>query len=332
MNRVFILTVLCLLLGGEGLAARESYFDVTVTKPINSNWQASIKALSKVKSIAKVTISATSAGIFWHKQNLNHTYVFQNQNIGQIKVSGQKQRLAILREKLRLDKKLLKRTAGLYKTGLTTLSQLQIAQNAVADDTMRLQVLKSALYFNLLNAPVSGTLNYLVPTNTKVAQNTPLATIKGSSSAWLSVFVTPNITGEIHVKEQTRWQVGSYTGVGVIQHISNNALDTGLVQIIIKPFNASKLLAGEWVHVIIPTKHSKGIRVPLKSVVTYNTKTIVYKVVKHHAIPLDVKVLYANSKYAWVAANLKSTDNIIVQGASSVIPKTPVHIIKATAL
>ncbi len=331
MNKGFVLFILLISLG-EVVFGDVKSFAVTTIKPVQTKWQASVKVLAKVKSLSRATIYAPNAGIFWYKQNLNHTKIRKNQNIGHIKVPGQTQRLFVLQDKLKLDKKLLMHIDGLYKTGLATLSQLQIAQNTIEDDTMHIQALQSVLLFNILDAPVSGSLEYLVPMQTKVAKNTPLATIKGSSSVWLSVFVTPSTANNIHVAEQIHWQFEHYAGVGVVKHISDNALNTGLIQVIIKPSKALNLLAGEWVNVAIATKHGFGIRVPLQSVVAYNTKTVVYKLLKHHAVAINVKILFVNAKYAWIKGNLKTTDTIIVKGASSIVPQTPVYSVKSDIL
>ncbi len=318
--------------GAGGLAAAVLLFGLSAaaqaavpvgTSPVErSAWHPRVHAIARVRSVNHVILSAPLSGRVWEPQRPVGE-VRAGTLLARITPPGLQARVQAARTQLRLAQLNVQRDRTLYHDGVVSLQILQSSRATEKQMQAQAQAFAGQLDNQVIRAPFTGILNYMVPSGAVVSAGTPIVSLDGRGAPWIEALLSPMSAMRLARTAPVAIRFGGWLGSGRIHSIGHSARQSGLVSVYVTPPPRAPLLPGEWVHLHFAQRSTPGFVVPLRAVVMQGADAFVFVDRDGHAVRVQVNVLGTRGNRAWVRGALRTGEPVVVRGAGRLNNGTP---------
>ena len=322
MNRVFILTVLCLLLGGEGLAAQS--LEIDVVSPVKAASKTKFSAQGIVQSEQNITINSQSSGFFKPKVFIN-SFVKKGQLLGTLKNSARnlqirslKTRMYILKHSIQLQAKQIKSNQEMLKLGiisknkmLANLQQYQIQELKLQQTQQTLNMLLLYQKHANIYATQSGYIKYIASHGQYLSYGAVTASIIPNKQI-VKLFIDPSYLKYIFKNESITLLTPQGKQSAVISEILPQSTNN-LIEIIAKP--AHQLPLGMNLQAKLTIRNINGWNIPKSAIVIKDNKPAIYIIRDGLAKMQFVHILKDMIQTVIISNNLTPNDKIADKSA-----------------
>ncbi|MGB9755725.1 MAG: efflux RND transporter periplasmic adaptor subunit [Desulfurella sp.] len=284
-----------------------------------------IKAYGKVETNQNITINAPISGII----NISSSFssVKKGEPLAQIYPYNFSNKLQNAKNNIEAARKNLEDTIKLKEANIATSQELQKAKMLYYQAESNLENLRSILEQTKIYAPFSGSLQYLVASQSYVEKGQPIAILKGNGDLWIQAFVTPDDISKLKVGQIVYYYHSNLKQQGTIAQISPSTDSSGLMPVFVK-FNNKDLIAGVWVKLDIPIAQKSCLCIPKQAIVSKGSKVYVYIVINGVACEREVGLINIAGNTAYIFGNIAKNKPIVVSGMQRLKNKTKVTIMK----
>ncbi len=299
---------------------------VAVTTIQSAPWHKIFRTLARVRSNNQITLTAPVGGRVlgpFQRPGLVHA----GATLMRIAPVGLRAQIAAARAQEHYAQTKLQRYSRLLARGLVARELVDNLKLALAQARGQLRSLKAEAAAQILKAPFSGTLRYLVAPGAIVPTALPIMTLMGRGRIWIEALVPPDLSRRIHANGRVFLTTRHWRGAGTIRNIGNRVSHYGLVRVYIDLPLDAPLLPGQWLHCRVPIDAGHAFRLPVKAIVMHGARSFVYIVVKGHALAVSIRLLANHQSEAFVQGALHAGEKVIVTGNTRVSPGSAVEII-----
>lgn len=277
------------------------------------HWNRFFRTLGRIRSNNQITLTAPVGGrVVGPYQPPG--FVHEGAILMRIAPVGLRSEIAAARAQALYARTKLARYSQLLSKGLVAREEVDNLRLALAEARSQLRSLVSEASAQVLRAPFSGTIRYLVAPGAIVPTALPIMTLMGRGRIWAEALVPPTISKRIHSGEPVGLRLVHWQGTGIVRNIGNRASHYGLVRVYIDLPLADPLLPGQWLHCRIPVQSGRAFRVPVPAIVMHGDQSYVYVVRGGHAFAVPVRLLTNRRGGAYVLGNLKAGEAVVVAG------------------
>ncbi len=277
------------------------------------NWNRFFRTLGRIRSNNQITLTAPVGGrVVGPYQPPG--FVHEGAILMRIAPVGLRSEIAAARAQVLYARTTLARYSQLLSKGLVAREQVDNLRLSLAEARSQLRSLVSEASAQVLRAPFSGTLRYLVAPGAIVPTALPIMTLMGRGQIWAEALVPPAISKRIHSGEAVGLRLDHWRGKGIVRNIGNRASHYGLVRVYIDLPLVDPLLPGQWLHCRIPVQSGRAFLVPVPAIVMHGDRIYVYVVRGGHAFAVPVRLLTNRRSGAYVQGKLKSGEAVVVAG------------------
>lgn len=220
----------------------------------------------------------------------------------------------------------LKREKLLFSYGVTAKKNVELADLNLSNAYSSLKALESLNREGILVSQSNGTVHYLTANGTIVSSGSRVAVLNGKGAPWISTYVTPSHSFNMHIDMQVYIKRKRIKEKGKITSISGNAAHNGLVPVYISLPKNSSLLPGEWVNLRFAESKTRAFSLPERAVIMLKDRTVVFAVAHSKAHAVRVNVMWQKNGIAYVKGNINSKEPIIIYPVTRLVSGIPVEI------
>lgn len=284
-----------------------------------------VRALGKVDSLGKTTLSASVTG----------EIVGPFQTEGEVKGGtviarnvppALQSSITRARADVALAQAAYARTRQLASHQLSTQLALIQARRKLAQAQSNLAGLRQEAAQQVIKAPVAGTLRYLIAPNTVVFRGTPVATISGRATPWIDLRVPPRDARQVHVGAPAQISATGWSGIGRVESVGHDARLFGLVRVRVGLPDGNPLIPGEWAWVQVTRAGRLAPSVDASALVMHAGRTMVFVLQNGQARAVVVHVLAERGGRAWLAGPLHAGQQVAVTHAARLVEGSRVAI------
>lgn len=288
---------------------------VVAAKVGSSSVPTVLSTLGMVDSLGKTTLTASVTGEIegpFHTKGEVEAGAVVARNVPAA-LHGQ---LANAQAQLQYAHTALRTTQQLARQHLKTALDVALAQRNLVQAKSQLANLRQTARQQVMRAPFTGTLHYLVAPGTVVYRGTPVATISGRATPWIDVRVSPDAAHGITAGEVATIADASWHGNGQVVAVGQEARPWGLVRVRIGLPAGSSLVPGEWASVQLMHRGASAPVVPRAAVVMRGAKAMVFVIRGHRAHAVEVRIVAEAQRQTWVKGAVKVGEKVAVIGVT----------------
>ncbi len=287
-------------------------------------WSGETRVLGTVESIGEVTLASPVTGRvlgpFLTPGNIARGAV-----VARIAPPGLHASILAAQARAAFARTQLGRSRELFRDGVTARQDVDRASLAFAEARASLRALEAQAGEQVLTAPFTGTLHYLVPPGAVVNAGSPIAALAGRGEPWARAYVTPEQARGLLAGTGVAIEAPGWQGRGQIRSVGQSARHLGLVPVYITLPPGSALLPGEWLKLSLPSAGGTAFRVPSQAVVMRGARSQIFVVRQGRAVSVPVRVVGSRGADTWVQGPLKAGSMVVVSGSGRLAPGTPVE-------
>lgn len=319
MKKVFLLIfILSIYSFAYGIEVKVSY-------PKACTSYETIKVYGKVETTQNITILAPISGTI--RVNSNFETVKNGQLIAQIYPPKLSRQIEYAKANVEAAYSNLQSTTKLKNIQMATSQEVEKAKMLYYQAKNNLEQLNAKYEQSKIYAPFTGTLEFLVPNKSNVAQNQPIAILTGNKNLWIKAYIAPDYVCKLKTGQTVYYFLNNSRYVGTIAQISSNTDSSGLVPIFINTNNKA-LIFGQWVSLEVPINKSSGVCIPKSAIFTKGSKTYIYVVVDGVAHEKQIKLINVSKNTACISAYIANNEPIITSSVERLKNNIKVKIIK----
>ncbi|MGC8616344.1 MAG: efflux RND transporter periplasmic adaptor subunit [Desulfurella sp.] len=299
--------------------------EVKIGYPKTCTGYEKIKAYGKVQTTQNITIFAPVSGII--KIDSNFSTVKSGQLIARIYPPNLSKQIE--NAKLNVDAAYtnLQNTIELKNIHIATAQEIEKAKILYYQAKSNLERLSAQIEKSKIYAPFSGSLEFLVPNQTYVILNQPIANLAGNTNLWIKAYVSPDYIDKLKIDQIVYYYSHNIKHKGSIAQIEHNADVSGLVPIFINTNNKA-LIAGQWVNLEIPVIKNTQFCVPKSAIVSKDSKTYVFIVKDNVVYQKQVNLINISNNTAYINGNLNKNEPLAISATDRLKNNIKVKIIK----
>lgn len=320
-----LMLVLVGCLGCGPVYARAGGLPVSVSIIQSGAWHRVFRTLARVRSNNQITLTAPVGGRVlgpFQEPGLVHAGTV----LMRIVPVGLHAQIVTAQAQVRYAQTKLKRYTQLLARSLVARESVDQFKLELAEARGQLHSLEAEDAAQILRAPFTGTLKYLVAPGAIVPTSLAVMTLMGRGRIWVDALIPPEIAHEMRPGRLVHLASGHWRGVGTIRNIGNRASHYGLVRVYINLPLAAPVLPGQWVHCSIPTDSGRAFRLPVAAILMRGAESFVYIVRRGHAVRVPVRILSRQHRQAFVQGVLEAGEAVVVKGVTRLRPGSAVEI------
>jgi membrane fusion protein (multidrug efflux system) len=298
---------------------------VTVATVHNSTWTQTASVMGQVESVGRVTLTAPMTGRVLGPFAPTGT-IAAGTVVAQVDAPGLQARLQAARAQVDYTRTALQRNEQLLRDGVVARATVEASQARYEQALGDAQALQAEAKDQVLTAPFTGSIRYLVAPGTVVAAGTPIARLSGRARPWVEALVPPELAFRLHVGARASVQTDRWRGRARIHSVGNSARRSGLVSVILHLPAHTPLLPGQWLSVTLPIATRQALAVPVAAIVMHGAQSLVYRDKAGRAQPVPIRVLGLENGYALIAGALRPGDTVVLSGNTRLRAGTPLEI------
>lgn len=291
----------------------------------SSSWVSQTQVMGTVESTGQVTLTAPVTGRVLGPFRLPGNMA-AGTVVARIAPPGLHAGIRAAQARVAYARAQLKRTRELFHDGVMARQDVDRASLALAEAGASLRQLQAQGGDQLLTAPFSGTLHYLVPPGAVVNAGSPIATLAGRGKPWVRAYVTPAQAQGLRPGGQVSIAAQDWQGQGAIRSVGQSARHLGLVTVYITLPVASPLLPGEWVQLTLSSTGGSAFLVPSQAVVMRGARSRVFVVRQGRAAEIPIQVRASEGDKTWVQGALRDGELVVISGNARLAPGAPVEL------
>ncbi len=291
----------------------------------SSSWVRQTQVMGTVESIGRATLTAPVTGRVLGPFPLPGN-VAAGTVLARIAPPGLHAGIRAAQARVAYARAQMKRAQELFHEGVMARQDVDRASLALAEARSSLRELQAQAGEQVLTAPFSGTLHYLVPPGAVVNTGDPIATLEGRGQPWARAYVTPAQAQGLRPGTQVTITAQNWQGQGSIRSVGQSARHLGLVTVYIMLPAASPLLPGEWVQLTLSSTGGSAFLVPSRAVVMRGARSQVFVVRQGHAIEIPIRVMASEGDKTWVQGALRDGELVVILGNARLAPGVPVEL------
>ncbi|MDA8092544.1 MAG: efflux RND transporter periplasmic adaptor subunit [Betaproteobacteria bacterium] len=324
-RRLLIVPVIVSLWGAGWRVSLAGALPVRVAPVEAGTWSREITVLGSVESIGKLTLDTPVAGRVMGPF-LPPGRIGKGAVIARVAPPGLVAQTQAARVRVAYAHTQLARARRLYKDGVVARQDVDQARLALAQAGSSLSAFEAQAGQQVLTAPFTGVLRYLVPPGAVVDAGSPIARLTGRAEPWVEAYVTPGQARALVPGGLAAIQAHGWRGAGRIRSVGSSARHMGLVSVYVALPHASPLLPGQWVSLTLKGAGGRAFKVPTQAVVMQGADAQVYTIHNGRAHAISVRVVASHDGETWVRGPLQSGEAVVVSGSGLVASDTPVAI------